>query len=385
MPAHGSVSAAAGCERPVRVLVTTPLLTGKGGVSQYLSALRPHLRNDVQYLTIGSRSGEEKIQTTLLRMVQDSWRFARTLIQGEFDIVHLNPSIFPKALVRDGILLLIAKALGKEVLVFTHGWNPAWDGRPPMCLRWGFRFVYRHADAFIVLGNRFKQRLQLFGYDKRIFVEGAPVADELLNDCEAEPPERSPTTGDRFNILFLARVEKDKGIYETLDAYLRVKQNFPATSLTVAGEGSELDAARRYASSRQLKDVEFVGHVQGAERRKVFRMANAYLFPSYHEGLPLSVLEAMAYGIPVVTSAVGGLPDFFEDGTMGFITELRDPEQLASLLSRLISDLSLCVRIGRFNRTYARGHFAARKIAGRIEEIYALLHNGHDPAILPVG
>ena len=90
----------------------------------------------------------------------------------------------------------------------------------------------------------------------------------------------------------------------------------------------------------------------------------------------------MAYGIPVVTSAVGGLPDFFEDGTMGFITERRDAEELASLLSRLVCDPSLCLMIRRFNRQYVCGHFAACKIASRIERIYVLLHGAADTAIL---
>lgn len=360
-------------DRPIRVLLTAPPMTGHGGVSQYFRVLRPYLRDDVQYLTIGSRSDKESVETTFLRIVQDSCRFARTLTQGNFDIVHLNPSILPKALLRDGILLLFAKALGKEVLVFAHGWNPAWDSGFPKYLHCAFRVVYGQADAFVVLGNRFKEKLRSLGYDKSVFVEGAPVADELLDGGEDEGTHRCTAPDHLFNILFLARVERDKGIYEALDTYHVLKRENQSVSMTVAGDGSELSAARRYALSRQLDDVSFVGHVEGAEKRRVFKRANAYLFPSHHEGLPLSVLEAMAFGLPIVTSDVGSLRDFFKDGTMGYMSENRDPDVLALLLNRLIYNPSLCSEIRNFNRNYATTNFEAHQIAIRIETIYRRL------------
>jgi glycosyltransferase involved in cell wall biosynthesis len=105
-------------------------------------------------------------------------------------------------------------------------------------------------------------------------------------------------------------------------------------------------------------------------KRQAFQNADAYLFPSWTEGLPISVLEAMAQGLPLVACAVGGLPDFFQDGRMGFLTDRRDPEVLASLMSRLILNPGLCSSIARFNRTYAREHFRPTHIAARLEDIY---------------
>ena len=183
-------------------------------------------------------------------------------------------------------------------------------------------------------------------------------------------------------ILFLARVEREKGIYEALDTYWILRQQHSVVSLTVAGDGPELTAARQYAIARHLSDVSFVGHVDGTEKRHLYATANAYLLPSHHEGLPLSVLEAMALGLPIVTCDVGGLPDFFENRRMGFISSRRDPEVLASLLSLLISNPSLCANIREFNRTYARSHFTGGQIANGLERIYRSVLGEADDTVL---
>jgi glycosyltransferase involved in cell wall biosynthesis len=358
----------------MRVLVTTPRLTKAGGVAQYLRVVRPHLNDDVEYLTVGARSDHESSPEVLLRLLKDCGRFTRAMTRGGHAIVHLNPSLGSKALVRDGLLLLIAKIFRKTVLVFTHGWDEKCEQLIQKHFRTLFNSVYGRADAFIVLGSQFKERLRVAGYEKTVFVEGAPVDDRLLTDVRRSPVRaRAHTEFGRFNVLFLARVEKSKGIYNALDAYALLKTQHPFVSLTVAGDGGELGDAKRYAGSQKLPDVFFLGHVEGSAKFACFRSADAYLFPSYTEGLPISVLEAMAYGIPVVTCAVGGLRDFFENGRMGFITESHDPLVFSSLLGRLSEQPALCRRIAIFNRRYAAKHFAAARIAAELQDVYNFL------------
>ncbi|MEO8053435.1 MAG: glycosyltransferase family 4 protein, partial [Acidobacteriota bacterium] len=333
----------------MRVLVTTPLLTKPGGVAQYLRAVRPHLRGDVEYLTVGARFEGESAPKVLLRLAKDCGLFTRAMRRGEYKIVHLNPSLGFKALIRDGLLLLIAKIFRKTVLVFTHGWDQRCEQLIEKHFRTIFYSVYGCADAFIVLGNEFKDRLRAAGYEKVVFVQAAPVDDQLLAEVRRRPIRKRTGAEQRpFNILFLARIEKSKGIYDALNTYALLKKAHPFISLTVAGDGWELEAAKRYANARGLTGVTFQGHVEGPAKFASFRSADAYLFPSYSEGLPISVLEAMACGLPVVTCAAGGLRDFFQNERMGFITESHDPLVLASLLGRLVDEPVLCRRIGIF-------------------------------------
>jgi glycosyltransferase involved in cell wall biosynthesis len=365
-------------QRPVRVLLTSPSTSRTGGVAEYLRVLQPHLKNSVQYFVVGSRCDGEWVGTSVLRVIRDSWRFAKTLWRGKYDIVHLNPSIGPKALFRDGILLVMAKALRKTVVVFAHGWDDACVHALSTHLSGLFRLVYGRADAFIVLGNEFKERLRTLGYHGPVFVHVAPVEDQLLEYCEQQGNCRSAGSSDKFNILFLARVETGKGIYEALRAYQILKAQHPFVSLLVAGSGSQLDNAIQYARALQLPDVSFLGSVEGVPKYTAFSKADAYLFPSHSEGLPISVLEAMACGLPIVTCAVGGLRDFFQNGRMGFMTESRDPTVLASLLTRLICEPRLRSHISIFNRTYATKHFTAPGVAAELEGVYRfLLQSAH--------
>ncbi len=350
-----------------------PAASRPGGVTQYFRSLRPHWTAEVDYFTIGSRSDHESAGAVALRLIRDTWNFARCLRAGRYRLVHLNPSIGSKAALRDGILLLVATAFRKQTIVFAHGWYDGFEEK----LRGSrsFAWIANRADAFVVLGSAFVARLNRLGYRGRVFIHSVPVDDELLQDAAAfEPPPSRP----EFTILFLARLLETKGVYEALETFRLLQSKYPSLRLVVAGDGPELEPMRRRSRELDLRNVTFTGHVAGKEKCAVFRAADVYFFPSHSEGLPISVLEAMTYGLPVVTSKVGGLADFFLDGRMGFIQETRDPEKFASLLENIIADRPLAASIRSFNRQYAADHFAGSRIAHGLERIYQAVLEGAD-------
>jgi glycosyltransferase involved in cell wall biosynthesis len=350
------------------VLVTTPDLGETGGVAMYYAVLREYLGADVHFCIVGTRAGRETTLGKGVRLLRDYGRFYRAAKSGRYDLIHLNPSLGPKALLRDGLSLLLAKSLGRRVLVFLHGWDPACEAVIRRRFLPLFRRVYFRADAFIVLASQFRSALREFGCTKPIYLETMVVPDEIFSYAAGRPAP--PVPRDRLNILFLSRLEKAKGIYEALEAWRILKKRYPALVMTVAGDGSERESAQRYVRSQNLKDVVFVGWVRAQSKLEAFANADLYLFPSHHEGMPQSVLEAMACGLPVVTRAVGGVRDFFEDGKMGFLTESEDPSVYAQLMGRLVLDTGRRQAIAHYNRLFARQHFAASAAAARLARIY---------------
>lgn len=356
------------------VLLTTPSLDVPGGVAHYFQTLRKYFNNDVEYFIIGARLVQGNCITSLLRLANDYRLFSKKLRTGNYNLVHLNPSLGNKAIIRDGIFLLIAKMRQKPVIVFFRGWDPDCEKRIRRYFLPLFRFVYSQADAFIVLSQDFKQHLEEMGFKQKVYVETTAVEDTVLSRLK-----NTLICSTSFNILFLTRIEKSKGIYETLQAYGILKSKYPHITLTIAGTGTELDHAKAYIQTQDIRDVTFVGFVEGENKHTTFERANVYLFPSYTEGMPNSVLEAMAYGLPVVTRPVGGIRDFFENGRMGFIIESLEPRSFAAKLEILLLDPHLQESIREFNHRYAKENFMASSVANRIEKIYeAVLSNATD-------
>jgi glycosyltransferase involved in cell wall biosynthesis len=154
--------------------------------------------------------------------------------------------------------------------------------------------------------------------------------------------------------------------------------------LTIAGDGPERQQAEDVVRRRNLEGVRFLGYVEGEAKIKAFLQSDIYLFPTrYGEGMPTTVLEAMAYGLPIVTRSVGGLVDFFENERMGFITDSQDPCELARLLQRLAMDADMRRKMGAYNRCYAAEHFRASAIATKLEAIYARVIAASRPVASP--
>ncbi len=338
-------------------------------MAAFYRILQDHVKSSADYFTVGRRAASGPFRERICRSLGDFIQFYRVLREREPDIVHLNPSLGSRALLRDGLLLLIAKALGRKVLIFNHGWNPGYEKVVRERYLWLFRKVFFRADAFIVLANAFRDRLTEMGYRGPIYVETTAVDDSFFLECRPSTGIRR-RPGDPFRILFLTRIEKPKGVYEAIDAYRIVRTRHPRAVLTVAGDGSELDGCRTYIAAHQVPDVTFTGYLQGDAKRAAFESSDCYLFPSHTEGMPLTVLEAMAAGLPVVTTSVGAMSDFFEHGKMGYATDSPSPIVLAGFLERLLDDPGEAQAIGAYNREYARRRFLASSVADRLMGIY---------------
>ena len=196
----------------MRVLLNTVCLNLGGGVAHYYSVVRPFLCEGVEYFTVGAR-GEKGILWVIIRTMKDYLDFFRKLKMGNYNLVHLNPSLGSKAIVRDGIFLLIAKAMGEKVIVFVHGWDNKFERVLRQYFLGLFRMTYLRADAFIVLSSEFREKLIAMGYRNLVFTETMAIDAGIFTRAD----EMIPRTGEQskngeFNILFLSRIERAKGV-----------------------------------------------------------------------------------------------------------------------------------------------------------------------------
>jgi glycosyltransferase involved in cell wall biosynthesis len=369
-------------------LIVRDRASSGGGIYNYYQALTRHIRVSHRFVDVGRPHGFYGSEggswlahvPTPVRMVLD-WVNLLVRMIGWPGLVLLNPSLDTvelRSLRRDAVNVCLAKLFRRPVIVFWRGWDNIACGTPEFPggnAGWKSR-VYRWADAHIVLASAFRDDLRRWGFKSPIYIETTVVADSILENCVKSKVERKEEV---FRLLFLSRVEMAKGVLELLDALALLNQRQPGHyHLTIAGDGPDLEFLKRRASDLALPNIEFAGFVEGMHRSACYADADVFCFLSYTEGMPNAVLEAMAAGLPLISSDAGGLKDILEEGVTGYIVAQDrskaigarfSPEDVAARIERLSASEEACRKIGGHNRQYAHERFSAAKVASRLEAI----------------
>jgi glycosyltransferase involved in cell wall biosynthesis len=172
-----------------------------------------------------------------------------------------------------------------------------------------------------------------------------------------------------WNIGFVARLDRAKGVMVLLDAFKQLADKWPRLRLRLVGQGDASAAVAERARELGIADrVEASGY-SDANIHATLESFRVYAFPSFHEGLPYSILEAMRAGCTIVSTAVGGIPEVMRDGMEGLLVPPRDSAALANAIDRLLSDEAASSRLGRaararFEQNYSLEKFGAEAVRG---------------------
>ena len=210
---------------------------------------------------------------------------------------------------------------------------------------------------------------QVFGLNaERCPIVDAWVATEAFLDIGKNRKARS--TG-CVEILFVGRIERFKGVFELLAAVRDLAaEDLPYFRLTLAGDGNNAMEAKSWVAQHGLSDrVRLVGWVDGEAKLALFRDADVFVLPSYTEGLPNAMIEAMAAGLPVVVTPVGSVPDVVSDGVQGLLVEPRSVQALTAALRKLLRDREARMSMGRSAHLTAQERFGTETAARRLAEL----------------
>lgn len=350
----------------MKILVNTPDTNILGGVANHYKGLKPYWSVDVHYNFVAGRKG---IPGSIF-LPFDLMVFFFKLLFGNYDVVLLNPSLGKTALKRDALFLKIASWFKVKKLVFFHGWEDDLAEDITKSPEW-FTKNYGNADAFLVLADAFKKQMQVWGVAKPIYLTTTKVDDSLVENFKVNDKQFNNT------LLFLARVEENKGIFVALDALKILQKKHPRLKLKVAGDGGALGAAKKYVEDHGIEQVDFLGNVSGEDLISAFKSSDIYVLPTWHgEGMPTSILEAMAFGLPVITRPVGGTVSFFDTSKMGSLIESKSAEDFAAETEKILSEPDLLMQFSCYNHEYAKKHFMASKVASSLQKIFKEVSGG---------
>lgn len=343
----------------MNLLFVVPDLSNLGGVASHYSGLHNYWTFPFSYEYYGKRKGIPAI----ICFPFDILKYIFKLMFYRIDIVIVNPSLRRYQLIRDGIYILLAKLFCKKVVTFIHGWDtnlaPVLVRKPRL-----FKFVYNKSSLIFVLSGEFKKELFRMGITCPIRLTTTKVDDKLLKTFDV-----NHRTGEIKQILFLARIIKTKGVFITLDTFRLLKKEFPYLKLLVCGDGADLVEAEEYILQNHIEDVILTGAISGNTLIDAFKNSDLYILPSYEEGMATSILEAMAFGLPIVSRPVGGIVDYFIEGKMGHLISTFNPQDFYECIRQLILNPKLIQTISETNYLYALKHFLASTVAKDLEKI----------------
>lgn len=292
------------------------------------------------------------------------WYFIRSWIKffciiHEFGIVHIHFSEPPSAF-RKILFMIPSLLLKRKVILHFHSFSP--DTTISGRFKWIYKWMFNHADAIVVLSNFWKEQVS------------AIVADVSKIHIVHNPAPKVSSYGkkDAF-ILFAGTINSRKGYYDLIHAFSYISRWHNDWMLVMAGNG-EVDKAKTLCAELGISHrVIFKGWVDGVVKDKLFKAASIFCLPSYAEGFPMAVIDAMSYSLPVVTTPVGGLMDIFSENVDLLIVKPGGIKELAMKLDMLILSPAVGQKLAKCADEKLQKHFDINIIAAKLKGLYGQL------------
>lgn len=283
------------------------------------------------------------------------------LVLPFYDIVHIHISE-PVSAFRKCLFFPWAKLWRKKIIIHFHSFSP--DTTIHSKYHYIYKYLFTKADKVIVLSIYWKVVVNAkFHLGDKVQI--------VYNPCTSEI---SSTVFDKKKqILYAGTINDRKGYKDLIRAFAIIATQYPNWQLVFCGNG-EIEQGQRLATTLKIdKQIIFLGWVTGMDKDKAFKESMIFCLPSYAEGFPMAVLDAWAYGLPVITTPVGGISDIAVDGENILLFNPGDIEKLAMQIERMIIDKTLRRNIIRESINLSHSLFDIDIINKQIEELYLSL------------
>jgi len=324
----------------LQVIMLGPGLDVKGGISRSERLFMEYAPAEVEISHISTKedgSALFKTQVFLRALVKLTTRLMREKIH----LVHIHGSHRGSAF-RQAMLTILVFLFRKPIILQTHAseFHIFYDGLSSW-LQKTLAWAFGKCDRFIVLSKSWQEF-----YTNKLDLDPAQVT-LLYNPVEVPPQISPPNTSNTIKFLFLGRIGERKGAFDLIKAYSLLPEGEKNNSeLIMAGDGDVEEARNLVESLNVSEQITFPGWIDTEERDRLLDQGGVFVLPSYNEGLPLSMLEAMAWGLPVIVTPVGGISEIVHDGENGLVVEPSNIEQLSGAMKSLIVNEDLRTSLG---------------------------------------
>lgn len=258
------------------------------------------------------------------------------------EIVHIHGAA-EGSFYRKYILFLLAKRVFKRKVIYhihSGSFLDFYLSRPTFVQRW-MRQAVEGSDVLICLSQKWH----------RLYTRRFPKANvKVLANVVAPPDRRIPRqrcSGEPLKLLFLGLIGERKGVFDLLDVFDEHKDEWAGKVQLILGGNGETDRLQQTIKEFGLEQmVTFAGWVSGEKKETLLNEADVFVLPSYNEALPLSILEAMSYHMPILSTRIGGIPEMVTDRVNGFLVEPGDRDMLYERIQEFIATPALVEVMG---------------------------------------
>ncbi len=329
----------------LKIIMLGPSLLQQGGISGYEKLFLEYTPPEIKICHIITHE-EGNVAFKVMVFLKAILKFIWILLREEVDIVQLQISQ-RGSILRQAIMILLAWLFQKPIIIHAHGsqFHLFYVGLPKSIQQF-LSWIFGKCQRLIVLSESWKSfYIENLGLKpEQVVVFYNPVK------IPVEVPQRS--VSDKVNLLFLGRIGQRKGAFDLIKAIsLLPTEHRIRTSLIMAGDG-DVEQARNLVTTLNLEDyIKLPGWIGADERDLLLTKADIFVLPSYNEGLPLAMLEAMAWELPVIVTPVGGIPEIVNHLENGLIVNPGNSQELSNFLISLIGNETLRLSLGCKART----------------------------------
>lgn len=326
-----------------------------GGVARVLNSYNYYIYKNFKFIkTTKNASSFVKICAFVYAVIS----LILYCVFSDIKIVHIHGSSY-NSFRRKSVLIRVSKFFGKKVVYHIHG------GEYHVFYRKNekrVKEILRMVDAIITLSNSWKDF-----FVNEVGCENVFIIPNITPFC---PPQMNSEFREIKNVVFIGTLCRNKGVYDIVQMCIDY-QNFLRNRIMIYLCGSgEVNEVQSLVGDHNLSDIiTCTGTVDYAQISKMLEKCDVYILPSYNEGLPISILEAMSHSIPIISTPVGGIPEVVTNGVNGYLITPGDTEQLYHAIETIIADDNIRKRMGEASYSRVTAHFPD-SVSLKLEDIY---------------
>lgn len=342
-----------------------PSFTAKGGITSVVSGYRDSALEknyQIRYIETYCDGGKAK---KLCKAITAYAAFFWELLFFKPDLIHVH-SAFGASFYRKMPFVYLASWLGIPVVNHVHGSELGRFYQEASEIKRSIvRAFYDRCCRVIVLSDYWKTQLSEFISSEKIeVIENYSIPARKSGD---------PRETDGRMVLFLGFLSERKGCMDIPKVAAQVSKAIDHVQFILAGSGRPEDIQRIKTLAQEYGSADYLvfpGWVKGAQKDELLRKASVFFLPSYAEGMPMSILEAMGYGLPIVSTTVGGIPQLVTDGENGFLCKPGDADGMANAVIALLKNFVLRKKMGSKSLDVAKSTYSIDRHCSRLMELY---------------